>query len=156
MGGIDLKDAYYSVKISEEDSKYLKFYAGKNFLRFVVLPNGMSSDPRKFTKLTKLPNACLRIEGVIEGVIVTIKTTLREQILAVRSIRQIRNSLAEFILTDREKNLIWRELILADREKVYIWRELILADSPNNFFLIKGFDRKKKQSTLNGKKKTPM
>ena len=25
---IDFKDVYYSVKISEEDSKYLKFYAG--------------------------------------------------------------------------------------------------------------------------------
>ena len=30
MTSIDLKDAYYSVKISEEDAKYLKFYAGKN------------------------------------------------------------------------------------------------------------------------------
>ena len=28
MTSIDLKDAYYSVKTSEEDSKYLKFYAG--------------------------------------------------------------------------------------------------------------------------------
>ena len=28
---IALKDANYSVKISEEDSKYLKFYAGKIF-----------------------------------------------------------------------------------------------------------------------------
>ena len=82
--------------------------------------------------------------------------TLREEILAVRSIRQIRNNLAEFILADREKNLVWRELILMDREKKYIWRELILADSPNNLFFKKGFDRKKKQSTLNGKKKTPM
>ena len=27
MTSIDLKDAYYSVKVSEEDSKYLKFYA---------------------------------------------------------------------------------------------------------------------------------
>ena len=77
--------------------------------------------------------------------------TLREEILAVRSIRLIRNNLA-----DREKNLIWRELILADREKNYIWRELILADSPNNLFFKKGFDRKKKQSSLNGREKTPM
>ena len=76
--------------------------------------------------------------------------------MAVRSIRQMRNNLVEFILADREKILIWRELILADREKIYIWRELILADSPNNLFFKKGFDRKKKQSTLNGKKKTPM
>ena len=68
MTSIDLKDAYYSVKISEEDPKYLKFYAGKIFLKFVVLPNGLSSGPRKFTKLTKPPIACLRIEGVIVAI----------------------------------------------------------------------------------------
>ena len=68
MTSIDLKGAYYSVKISEEDSKYLEFYAGKNVLKFVVLPNGLSSGPRKFTKLTKPPIACLRIEGVIVAI----------------------------------------------------------------------------------------
>ena len=31
MTSIDLKDDYYSVKTSEEDTKYLKFYAGKIF-----------------------------------------------------------------------------------------------------------------------------
>ena len=66
----------------------------------------------------------------------------------VRSIRQIRNNLAELIWAAREKNLIWRELILADQEKIYIWRELILTDSPNNLFFKKRFDRKKKKSTL--------
>ena len=60
MTSIDLKDACYSVKISEEDSKYLNFYAGKNLLKF-VLPNGLSSGLRNFTKLTKPPIACLRI-----------------------------------------------------------------------------------------------
>ena len=63
-----MKDAYFSVKISEEETKYLKFYAGKFFLRFVVLPNGLPSGPRKFTKLTKPPIACLRIEGVIVAI----------------------------------------------------------------------------------------
>ena len=45
MTTIDLKDVYYSVKVSEEDSKYLKFYVGKNILKFVVLPNGLSLGP---------------------------------------------------------------------------------------------------------------
>ena len=31
MTSIDLKDAYYSVKISQEDSKCLNFYLGKIF-----------------------------------------------------------------------------------------------------------------------------
>ena len=68
MSSIDLKDTYYSVKISEEDTKYLKFYAGKHFLKFVVLPNGLPSGPRKFAKLTKPPIACLRIEGVMVAI----------------------------------------------------------------------------------------
>ena len=53
MATIDVNDAYYSVKISEEeDSKYLKFYTGKMLLKFVVLPNALSSGPPKFTKLS--------------------------------------------------------------------------------------------------------
>ena len=75
----------------------------------------------------------------------------QEEILAVQSIRQIRNN-----LVDRQKNLIRQELILVDREKNYIWRELILVDSLNNLFFKKGFDRKEKQSALNGKKKMSM
>ena len=53
MATIDVNDAYYAVKISEEeDSKYLKFYTGKMLLKFVVLPNALSSGPPKFTKLS--------------------------------------------------------------------------------------------------------
>ena len=33
-----------------------------------MLPNGLSSGPQKFTKLTKPPIACLRIEGVIVAI----------------------------------------------------------------------------------------
>ena len=82
MTSIDLKDAYYLVKISEEDTKYLKFYKGNFFLKFVVLPNGLSSGPREFTKLTKPPIACLRIEGVIVAIyiddIIVIGDTYKE------------------------------------------------------------------------------
>ena len=78
MTTIDLKDAYYSVKISEEDSKYLKFYVGKIILKFAVLPNGLSSGPRKFTKLTKPPIACLRIEGVIVARYIDDITVIRD------------------------------------------------------------------------------
>ena len=57
------------------DSKYLKFYARKNLLKFLVLPNGLSSDPRKSTKLTKPPIVCLRIEGVIVPIYIDIIVT---------------------------------------------------------------------------------
>ena len=51
------------MKKSEEDSKIL--CRNVFFFLFLVLPNGSSSGPRKFTKLTIPPTACLRIEGVI-------------------------------------------------------------------------------------------
>ena len=44
---IDLKDAYYSVKTLEEHTKYLTFFAGFRFLKFVVLPNEFSSENKK-------------------------------------------------------------------------------------------------------------
>ena len=62
---IDLKDACYSVKILEKHSKYIKFFAGSKLLKFFVLPNGLSSGLRKFTKLTKPPLAVLRLEGIV-------------------------------------------------------------------------------------------
>ena len=63
MATIDLKDAYYSVKIDELDTKYLKFLLNSRLLKFVVLPNGLSPGSRKFTKLTKPPLALLRIQA---------------------------------------------------------------------------------------------
>ena len=89
---IDLKDACYSVKILEEDSNYLKFYAGKNLLKFVVLQNGLFSGSRKFTKLTKPPIAYLRIEGLIESIyidnIVVIGDTYEECLIgAIKTIK---------------------------------------------------------------------
>ena len=62
MATIDLKDAYYSVKIDELDTKYLKFLLNSRLLKFVFLPNGLSPGPRKFTKLTKPQLALLRIQ----------------------------------------------------------------------------------------------
>ena len=63
MTTIDLKDAYYLVKIGELDTKYLKFLLNSRLLKFVVLPNGLSPGSRKFTKLTKPPLALLRIQA---------------------------------------------------------------------------------------------
>ena len=62
---VDLKDAYYSVQILEKHTKYLKFFGGSKLLKFVMLPNRLSSGLRKFTKLTKPPLAVLRLEGII-------------------------------------------------------------------------------------------
>ena len=61
---ITLKYSYYCVKILEEHTEYLEFFAGSKLFKFSVLPNGLSSGPRKFTKLTRLPIAVLRLEGI--------------------------------------------------------------------------------------------
>ena len=47
---IDLKDAYYSVKIDGDDTRFLKFLSNSKLLNFVVLTNGLSPGPQKFMK----------------------------------------------------------------------------------------------------------
>ena len=65
MASLDLKDAYYSVPVHPESQKFLKFlYKGK-FYQYTAFPNGLSSCPRKFTKLIKPVLATLRVKGHI-------------------------------------------------------------------------------------------
>ena len=63
MATIDLKGAYYSVKIAGDDTYFLKFFCNSKLLKFPVLPNGLSPGPQKFTNLKKPPSAILRMEG---------------------------------------------------------------------------------------------
>ena len=65
MASIDLKDAYYSVKIDPSSQKFLKFCYKNQLYKFTAFPNGLSTCPRKFTKLLKPPLAWLRINGHI-------------------------------------------------------------------------------------------
>ena len=60
MTKIDIKDAYYSIPILPEHQKYLKFFFRGKLYQFTCLPNGLSSGPRKFTKLLKPPLCFLR------------------------------------------------------------------------------------------------
>ena len=63
MASLDLKDAYYSVKIHDDYQKFLKFsYKGKLF-KYTVYPNGLSTCPRNFTKLLKPVLCVLRQQG---------------------------------------------------------------------------------------------
>ena len=63
MATIDLKDAYYSVKIDGDDTCFLEFLCNSKLLEFVVSPKSLSPGPRKFTKLRKPPLAMLRMQG---------------------------------------------------------------------------------------------
>lgn len=65
MASLDLKDAYYSIAIREIDRRFLKFYWQEKLYQFTCLPNGLSSGPRKFTKILKPPLAVLHAKGHI-------------------------------------------------------------------------------------------
>ena len=63
LASVDLRDAYYSVKIHPEDRKFLKFVINNQYWQFKALPNGLSTAPRLFTKLLKPVFALLRQAG---------------------------------------------------------------------------------------------
>jgi hypothetical protein len=65
MASLDLKDAYYSVPIHPESQNFLKFSYKGILFKFTAFPNGLSSCPRKFTKLLKPILATLRVDGHI-------------------------------------------------------------------------------------------
>ena len=51
MAPADLKDAYYSIPIAEEDRKLLVFQWKGKYYQFTCLSNDLSSAPRIFTKI---------------------------------------------------------------------------------------------------------
>jgi hypothetical protein len=53
MASIDLKHAYYTIPIAEEQRKFLKFVCNEQLYEFRVLPMGLTSSPRIFTKVMK-------------------------------------------------------------------------------------------------------
>ena len=55
MASLDLKDAYYTVGVNPSHRKYLCFMWKNVLYQFTCLLNALSSCPRKFTKLLKLP-----------------------------------------------------------------------------------------------------
>ena len=61
MATIDLKDAYYSVKIDGDNTYFLKFLCNSKLVKFVVFPDGLSPGSRKFINLAKPPLATLFI-----------------------------------------------------------------------------------------------
>ena len=63
MASIDLKDAYFSIPIACEHRKYLRFQWRDKLYQFCVLPFGLASAPRVFTKVLKPMIAHLRSHG---------------------------------------------------------------------------------------------
>jgi hypothetical protein len=64
VASVDLKDAYFHVAIRESHRKYLRFALQGKCYQYRVLPFGLSSSPRVFTKVLAPVMAALRTEGV--------------------------------------------------------------------------------------------
>ena len=97
MASVDLKDAYYSLPIHTSHQKYLKFVWMGQLYQFTVLPNGLSSGPRMFTKILKAPFSHLRKLGhVIVGYLddsLIIGQTSQSTIQAVNDTATVLNQL---------------------------------------------------------------
>ena len=63
MTSIDLAKAYFSIPVAVDDRRFLKFQWKNDMYQFTVLPNGLSSAPRIFTKIIKPVYAHLRQLG---------------------------------------------------------------------------------------------
>lgn len=65
MASIDLKDAYYSVRISKSDRRYLRFVFEGVIYEFKCLPFGLNTAPYTFTKIMKPVISYLRNLGYL-------------------------------------------------------------------------------------------
>lgn len=63
MASVDLKDAYYSVPIAQEQRKFLRFQFKGKLFQYTCFPNGLACCPRLFTKLLKPVYKSLREKG---------------------------------------------------------------------------------------------
>lgn len=64
MGHLDLKDAYLSIPIAKAHWKYLRFQWKAQNYEFRMLPFGLASATRVFTKILKPVAAGLRKKGI--------------------------------------------------------------------------------------------
>lgn len=60
---VDIRKAYYSIPLAEEQQKYFRFAWKGQIFQYLVMPNGVGPGPRKFSKIMKPVYAKLRNEG---------------------------------------------------------------------------------------------
>lgn len=90
MAKIDSKDAYFTVPMSQRDSKFLRFdWKGMTY-QFNCLPFGLSCAPWVFTKIAKAEGALLREMGIrfvmyIDDILIMAEseTLLRDHVIGI-------------------------------------------------------------------------
>lgn len=65
MASIDLKNAYHSVPMDHEFTKFLKFFHNNDLYKYLVLPQGYRDSPRIFTKIMKPIIAHFHSKGIL-------------------------------------------------------------------------------------------
>lgn len=68
MCTIDLKDAYYLVKIDKNSRKFLRFIFKDTLYKFTCLPFGLCTSPFVFTKVMKPVVNTLREQGLMSTI----------------------------------------------------------------------------------------
>ena len=62
---VDLKGAYYHVKLSQDSRKYTRFLFENQIMEYTSLPMGLTDSPRIFTRVTKFIQSFLRKQGIL-------------------------------------------------------------------------------------------
>ena len=110
----NLNDAYYSVPIHPDHTKFLKFIWKNKLYKFLVLPSGLCCGPRKFTKFMKPPIATLRLDGHIIAIyiddLINVGLTFDECVENVITSVKLLNSLGFIIHPDKSVFLPKQEI----------------------------------------------
>ena len=61
---LDLRNAYFHVALAPEHIRYLCFVYNGRVFKLLVLPSGLSMAPRVFTRIARVVEAFLKIQGV--------------------------------------------------------------------------------------------
>lgn len=64
LASLDLKDAYFHVPVRSSHWKFLRFAVQNKVYQYKVLPFGLSTSPRVFTKVLAPVMAALRMQGI--------------------------------------------------------------------------------------------
>ena len=107
LASLDLKDAFYSVPIHPDYTKFLKFIWKNQLYRFLLLSNDLCCTPRKFMKL---PIATLRLDFHIIAIyiddLINVGLTFGECAEnVITSIKHLRFFIQPWALSSNQTNL---------------------------------------------------
>ena len=135
LASLDPKDAYYSVPIHPDYTKFLKFIWKNLFYKFLVLPNGLCCGPRKFTKLMKRFIATLRLDGHIIATyiddLINVGLTFNDCVKNIIASIKLLNSLGFIIHSDKSIFLPKQEITFLGFNINLQKMEITLTDSKN-------------------------